>query len=794
MRTTKSTPNFTNIFPILNLDVLDEYYTMFEIKATPSISEAEKQHIIKKLSYRLRHPVTIINYDEKPHLVLLNDQKVIDRLEERFKLVRKLAKFVPTDKVIRLDFSDSSPEIKKICRRVLGFALQGYLTRNHKLWQPSSGQPYFRYSCDATIQGIDVFEGFSARIVDTPDNGFGIAIDISTRYIANRPYPLYLDSSKFSRYFKGNHCLYKFGYQWYQISPHSISDDNVSEVEIPDGDNFISLISYIRRESSHTNSPELADLPEDASVLVYKANTDERRCVPAGMCFKVYDTDSLPSGNIHRRSILLPHVRLSKIRRYQSEFLKRFKVGENALDIGQTSIYLESNLLPIPDLEFGQGLVLSTRKSEGKKYTTFRNFGKAKQQCVFDPMGGFYSLNNSKLFLPQFVLIPRSINDKMGKSFLNELEQIVDNLYPTNKGWKPIVIPYEDKIQRNQDYVHLGLSIVKAFEDNPDRCLSSGKCLVMIPTLSKARRKHDQLAALICSELDQLGVDTTIIHSKTTEDVHTKKHIDGSYEFYIRPHKKGFYRSYLRNVALVKVLLNNEKYPFRLANPMNADLTIGIDVKHNTACYTFVNKHADAIRQQLKNSSSRERLSSDQVKAVLVNVIGELISEKAYGYPIKNIVIHRDGRLFDTELDGIEESLEVLKAKGVETISVLEIQKSSPVSIRIFKQSHENRTYNPLVGTYFMLNQDTAYLCTTGGEYKLPGTANPLCLNYAYGDFSFAKLIEDVFALANLTFTKLDSCSRVPLSIKLTDIRLRSIASEFNSDKLELLREVAQVQ
>ncbi|MEL7421865.1 MAG: hypothetical protein AAFN81_02685, partial [Bacteroidota bacterium] len=313
MRTTDFNPNITNIFPLLNLDTLDEYYTLFEIKATPSINEVDKQQIIKKLSYQLKHPVTIINYDEKPHLVLLNDQDVIDRLEERFRLVRKLAKFSPTNKVIKLDFSDSSPEVKKICRRVLGFALQGYLSRSHKLWQPSSGQPYFRYSCDKTIKGIDIFKGFSARIVDTPDNGFGVAIDISTRYVSNSPYPLYLNSGKFSRDYKGNHCLYKFGNRWYEISPHSISDDNVSEVEIPYGDEYIPLLSYIRRESSHTNSPELADLPEDASVLVYKTNTDERRCVPAGMCFKVYDTDSLPAGNIHRNSILLPHIRLSEV-------------------------------------------------------------------------------------------------------------------------------------------------------------------------------------------------------------------------------------------------------------------------------------------------------------------------------------------------------------------------------------------------------------------------------------------------------------------------------------------------
>src|SRR6516162_997920 len=40
---------------------------------------------------------------------------------------------------------------------------------------------------------------------------------------------------------------------------------------------------------------------------------------------------------------------------------------------------------------------------------------------------------------------------------------------------------------------------------------------------------------------------------------------------------------YLQNVALNKILLTNNFWPFVLATPLHADLTIGIDVKNQTA-------------------------------------------------------------------------------------------------------------------------------------------------------------------------------------------------------------------
>jgi hypothetical protein len=90
---------------------------------------------------------------------------------------------------------------------------------------------------------------------------------------------------------------------------------------------------------------------------------------------------------------------------------------------------------------------------------------------------------------------------------------------------------------------------------------------------------------------------------------------------------------------------------------------------------------------------------------------------------------------------------------------------------------------NPIVGTYEILGND-AFLATTGEPYRFVGTSNPLHITKVSGGMRFEDIIEDIFYLSNLTWTRIDFCSRLPISIKMTDIRLRKIAGEYDKDAL----------
>lgn len=86
---------------------------------------------------------------------------------------------------------------------------------------------------------------------------------------------------------------------------------------------------------------------------------------------------------------------------------------------------------------------------------------------------------------------------------------------------------------------------------------------------------------------------------------------------------------------------------------------------------------------------------------------------------------------------------------------------------------------NPVIGTYKTISPNEAFVCNTGSPFRHQGTTNPLHV-LKEGPMSIEKVLQDVFYLACLTWTKIDDCLRLPISIKMGDIRLREIAGEYD--------------
>ena len=84
-----------------------------------------------------------------------------------------------------------------------------------------------------------------------------------------------------------------------------------------------------------------------------------------------------------------------------------------------------------------------------------------------------------------------------------------------------------------------------------------------------------------------------------------------------------------------------------------------------------------------------------------------------------------------------------------------------------------------------MANQ--GFMCTTGKEFRHFGTSIPLNVNFIQYSGNTEEILRDVFFLTTLAFTKPDDCSRFPLTTKITDIRLREVASEFNEQDISRL-------
>ena len=301
--------------------------------------------------------------------------------------------------------------------------------------------------------------------------------------------------------------------------------------------------------------------------------------------------------------------------------------------------------------------------------------------------------------------------------------------------------------------------------------------------MTKKLRQEDQLAGMVMAECRKRGIAASVIHSKMSQDsyklVNSK---NGDPEYIIRNDMRRVFRGYLSKVALNHVLLNNERWPFVLSTPTNADITIGIDVKYNTAGLLLVGARGQHIRILRETSKQKEQLSTKQLQAYLVKILKEELD--ANTKPIKHIVIHRDGRMFDCELKGCKAAIQQLIQTGkldvkVE-LTVIEIPKTSPARVRLFEIGKESKsreyTNNPHVGDYHIVG-DEGYVCSTGWPFLRHGTAKPLHAKKVYGALPIKQCLEDIYHLTTLTWSMPEGCARFPITIRLNDRFLREIAT-----------------
>ena len=779
----------SNIVPITNLDTLSSQYYLFRIKGLrPEQQEyyRNRQQIINKLSRELRNPVTIIEKENTPYLVLREDASI--EPPDQLPLTRRVVHFEQCPDVFVLDYTERSPLNDAICLRFINFALQGQLYKNLALWQPRAGAPFFQKKAD--IQGqIARYSGFISRAVITHEGGIGIAVDVTSKMISDHPLPTKMTRSEFHKW-KGAHCIYQYGHRWYEITVRALSDFSVSEHLIVSNGSTTSLIDYIIQEVPKPLPSAVAQIPHDASVILFYTEGNQERSAPATLCYRVYGPHDAEARRQHRRNILPAHVRQQKIAKYVKRYLRTVRMGEETLTISSEPLIVPDRMFVVPDLRFGQETVLSVRGTESAQRASLSKLGEIRNSLLIDQNVGFYIRDP---LLQQYLILPESVNNSFGQRFVGDLKEAVQKLFPIHPLYEPHIEVYDDSGPKT--FAHQGNAIREALAKID---LAPGHAVIMTHyTTDRGTREEHQLDAMAIRELREMDIFATVIHTEMGQkSYHLITTRDGELQYVPRHRMKGKLTGYLRNVALSKILLANQRWPFILNTKLNADLTIGIDVKNNTAGLLVVGEYGSNIRPLIKESKQKERLLAGQLRKYLI----ELITEEANISTdlIQTIVIHRDGRMYQSEIEGAYEALNHLKSPKVgiispdATLTILEIPKTPAARVRLFdvarKRNGRSRTNNPEVGNYYIMNDCEAYLCSTGQPFLRDGTVRPLYVRKKEGPLALVKCLEDIYALTVLTWTKPDDCLRNPITIKLNDQFLKEDATDYNEDELEFSR------
>lgn len=772
----------TNIFPIKNFDNLTSFYKLYQITGLNKEQEdyyKNCQLIIDRLSRKLRTPALVIERQNKPYLVVRDDSLeppspyVLIRTPVRFEYIHK----------IRLDYASRSPENTAICLRFLQFLIQTPLYEDRRLWLPRSGGPFFEKKPIITEGKISVFRGFKVRSTAIPNGGLGLCIDVSTKYISSYPLPIELDRDSFEE-FKGKHCIYHYGHRWYDIKLAYFSDEKANERLIPKGQRLVKLIDYIIEESDKPIPPELANLKYDAPVIIYKNTRGGDCAAPAPLCYPVVDTYNLSLQHTDLKSTIEPEERERNIYHYVKKYIDALSFGDVSINVSTKPMKIRRTVFWLPDYEFGNSKIITVQSPLKPQGVKLQDIGKVRMSTLLNNEIGFYSQDP----LPShYFFMPQTVYESCGKTFHKNLCDTVDTMYPQQIRFSSDIIPYDDK--KKKTYAEQGKAILQALEHQE---ILGGYCTVMIHhTTDHALREEDQLAAMVLREFRQRDLIASIIHTRTPRECY--QHIrdaDGTPKYRVHDSKRGKLQGYLRNVVLNKILLPNHRWPFVLAEPLQADITIGIDVKQHTAGITLVDKRGADIQWLCKTSRQKERLLKNQVASYIYEILKDCVCSR--NTAISNIVVHRDGRTWDSEIEGLLLAVDKLKQDAIlpgnAKLTILEISKSSLVPLRLFELVIENGEFNirnPQIGSYYVADENEAYLCTTGRPFVRPGTVDPLHVIRRKGPMVIEDCLKDIFFLASLTWTKPDDCSRYPITIRLTDRFLTDVARDYDIAQLD---------
>ncbi|MGD0061701.1 MAG: hypothetical protein ABSD58_20020 [Verrucomicrobiia bacterium] len=759
----------TNIFRITNLKDLSSRYRTYRVVNLHKEQEdyyQNCQHITRKLSFKLRSPVTVIEQNDEPVLIVKDDAPAFPK--EMF-LVRTQVLFELLADELVLDYTRRSPENDAICIRFLSFLVQNPLRNHTNLWQPNSGQAFFERSACAQGRRLNLFRGYSVRPILTPSGDLGLCVDAVSKLVYQRPLPHQMDRQRFQP-FKGKHCIYHFGKQWYEIVLSDFNAMNVSQHKFPVNGQTVILYDYILDQCEKPLPPEIACLPKDSAVIMYGDNREEKRSAAAALCYLVVGNDDRVAQEEFPSLSIPPEERRRVVHAFVQNHLTKLRFGATELKVDATPISTTPKLFPVPDLKFGCSTILSTRAAPGAVQVSLDDLGLKRLSLLKDKNAGFYEaspLDNFCFFMPQ------SVHDTFGPVFLNALRGTVDDLFPQQSEFSPQLIVYPDRNVRS--FSQLSDAIFTTAANEVKR---GGFAVAMIPENNQRRqRQEDTTAAFIIQQLrERFDLRASVIHTAVGNYCYGAVTVDGKTVY--RPRDSRAERrlnGYLRNVSINKILLLNQKWPFVLATPLHADAVVGIDVKGNMAGFIATNKRGDVIIPFHRKSQQKEKLMPKQCREYFMEIISLLAAQD--NQSIKHIAIHRDGRLYETEIKGINMGLEQLKAQGTlgpdAQVTFVEIPKTSPVALRLFDLSSTDyggpHVQNPQVGNYYVLNASEGFICTTGRAFRHGGTAKPLHVVRKSGSMTIEDCLDDVFALSCLAWTRPEDCSRDPITTKLND-------------------------
>lgn len=758
-------------------------YRLAEIEGLPE-KKTRYQNLQKIRNYvgsEYKTPAALVRRGERHLLaVAANDPEKALPIEFDVPVLQGLAAHLRIHPTVEtLELSALKDDDESIAKNFLAFEMRGHLFRHQQsdLWEGASGfihymkEPVEIPAKNGRVPPVALYPGFNYRLINVPGQGLCLAVDISHVYTDTRTLGERIARGQEWRGLASRHFVYEFGQQWFFIQLQEVTDRPISEsrFEYPKG------TSKTRDVYEHTMqtwkgrlTPRLKGLSSQDNTIFYNYPGATGQFQGAVNLARLrYQTDDPEIGRVHRFTILDPEDRMNRIQDIIARFLDdKIQIGETRIRISQDPLTVPAKVFRIPAQLFGNDKILPT-PGQNAKPADITGMRRQRDEWLRDKAIGPLTLAGIQ---NQFLLMPMSLagDEAFVERLQNDFTETTNEISPVE--YRPQLVVWEDRDVRTvPEFIRAMAKPKQLMEQYGTAC-----ALIVLPE-GHSRKEIGKLRRHIKRAL------APKVRTKCIQAEEFLSYLDSEYKVVDED-----YWSYLHYTAL-DLLITSGYWLWGLAEPLEYDLYVGIDVLNNTAGFTFVGANGTLCRFFPSTSEQDEKLGTDQVRQILAENLREFIPRirAATNALPRHIIIHRDGIFHDSEQEGLNLAIAELKNEGLlpanVQVGVVEIDKTNAEGLRLVSQ-YSGHFQNPLVGSYHIFDSQWGLICTTGHPGLGQGTAEPLVVKVVRGNLDIGKCLKDIYWLSVLCWTKPDGHQRDPITIKLADDWLESLAAKI-SDK-----------
>lgn len=772
-----------NLYKITNLSDLDFSYKLVEFDL-PSVDGKDElynkqlQKIAQKVSSATGGPAAILKRGGKMYIAIPADRTLREMKVDVMPFnvsVKMLAD------VYHIQSSSITADNIDVVQKFLEFEIRRQLTNNNQLWKLNTSQFFLKkpvYSNEES--NIEIYGGFTHKLVRLADGNFYICLDLTSKYIDKYYLSHYVNEANANTVgarFRGRRFLYLNGDDWYttevvgfgkKIKEHEFSFDGKTH-------NVFDYIS--NKTNNHQFNAVSLMKPTDVTMLYkYPGRSMEPHNGASSLAKMLYSTNDNEVKALHRYSIKDPSRRFDAIGKNISRYFQDITFNRKPLNISASPVVEQVRNFPMPELKYNNDRILKVGHYSTGASAPLREFGSERKQYIIEN-----GVLNKSSFDEQFLIVPDYLNKELVEAFKKNAEWQIKKLAPTFVSFK--VIRY--KVRENQAATYQIQEIEKVLQQQN---ALSGFALFILPDVSFDSRRHIKNFHDCLKSKFYPGLKVQCVSASKIKSFFMPFTSNGSrvMEYKVPEDKKPRFRSYLFNLVMEHLIVNR-KWAFALSKNLHYDIYIGVDVHERYAGFTFFFKNGEHIfffpeQVAKKNKSQRaEKLKAGLLYKMIYEKLKLFIPK--YAANPNGIVIVRDGRSFGEEEKALSSVIESLASDGIVNKAtlksgVIDLHKQSAVPLRVASQTNSyNNLENPIAGAYKLFDTKEGFIYNTGFPFPIPGTAKPLHLSLKAGDVEFLKVMEDVFCQSMMAFSAPDRSNSLPVTIKLIDTLLEPLAA-----------------